>query len=428
MNLFGKSSRGLKLGRFCIGHLAEVRAPEMAAALSFRTLFGLIPVFFVATLVTRSLLGDSFPKFIRSMVEMAGMDTVTVSSASTASGEPTRVQLSAWIEEIVAFTGTLNLSAIGIIGVVVVLFSALWLIVTIEESFNVVCRAPNSRPWHRRLLVYWSVLTLGPIFLASLPLLSNELQAMLARSEALSHLFVYAQSVLGFLLLWGFLLFAYSVIPTERMRWKTIVAGALIGAIGLELGRRFLGIYMAKAFTVNRLYGSLGLVPVFMFWIYTMWLIVLFGLQVSSLLNSLLSKERVRSTMSGPTTSFEPAVAVCAMDWLCARYRRGEPSHVAAMADEMHLDLATASRLAHQLAQARMVIFVPDDGILVPARPLESMSVSDALRVGITLASEGREDDPVSIVSTLRAAQLDAVRNITFADRATCQKGQGAAE
>lgn len=428
MNLFASSNRGVKLARYCIGHLAEVRASEMAAALSFRTLFGLIPVFFVATLITRSLLGDNFPRFVRTMVEMAGLDTVSVATPAVQSDGAPRVQLSAWIEEIVSFTGTLNLSAIGIVGVVVVILSALWLIVTIEESFNVVCRAPNSRPWHRRLLVYWSALTLGPIFLALLPVLSNELESLLSRSSTLAGLFVYCQSALGFLLLWGLLLFAYSVIPTERMRWKTIVIGALVGAIGLEVGRKFLGIYMAKAFTVNRLYGSLGLVPVFMFWVYSMWLIVLFGLQVSSLLHSLLAKERLRAHLAGPTCPFEPAMAVSAMDWLCSRYQRGEPSHVAALADELRLDLSTATRLARSLAHDRLVIFVPDDGVLVPARPLDSMQVSEALEVGFRIASEGRSEQDDPIVTTLRMAQREAVKNISFAHRATCQNPASAAE
>ena len=251
---------------------------------------------------------------MESLAEMAGLDEIGIDVVTEGSRTVEKQPLSNWIEELVRFSGTIDLSALGIIGVIVVLFSAIWLIVAIENTFNIVCRSANSRPWHRRILVYWSMLTLGPILLAMLPVLDNELRGFVDDQTTLPTSYVIVRPILGFCLLFLLLFFAYSVIPTVRMRWKTIVTGALVGAIGLELGRRFLGIYMEKAFTGNRLYGSLGLVPIFMFWVYAMWLIVLFGLQVSSLFHALISHERIRSILSNQSSTFEPAIAVNAIE------------------------------------------------------------------------------------------------------------------
>ena len=204
----------------------------MAAALSFRTLFGLVPVLFVATLAARSLAGENFPKFVESLAEMAGLDEIGIDVVTEGSGTVEKQPLSNWIEELVRFSGTIDLSALGIIGVIVVLFSAIWLIVAIENTFNIVCRSANSRPWHRRILVYWSMLTLGPILLAMLPVLDNELRGFVDDQTTLPTSYVIVRPILGFCLLFLLLFFAYSVIPTVRMRWKTIVTGALVGAIG----------------------------------------------------------------------------------------------------------------------------------------------------------------------------------------------------
>lgn len=423
MDVLQKSSRGIAIARYCTRHLAEVRAPDMAAALSFRTLFGLVPVLFVATLVTRSLAGEKFPKFVETLAAMAGLNEIGINVVSQGSDAVEKQQLSGWIEDLVRFSGTIDLSALGMIGVAVVLFSAIWLIVAIENTFNIVCRAPNSRPWHRRILVYWSMLTLGPILLAMLPLLDSELHTFVDGQNSLPTSYVYVRPILGFGLLFTLLIFAYAVIPTVRMRWKTIVAGALVGAIGLELGRRFLGIYMEKAFTGNRLYGSLGLVPVFMFWVYTMWLIVLFGLQVSSLLHALISHERVRSILSNQSSTFEPAIAVSAMGWLCDHYRRGAPATITAMSDNLKLDLSTATRLTELLAESNLVIYMPESGRILPARPAESITVAETLRIGFRVASIERETGNGDFIAALRVAQLESVGNRTFGLSSTCQDG-----
>ena len=48
-----------------------------------------------------------------------------------------------------------------------------------------------------------------------------------------------------------------------------------VAVILLEIGKRSLG--AADAFSMSSLYGSLGLIPVFMFWMYLMWMFVLFA-------------------------------------------------------------------------------------------------------------------------------------------------------
>lgn len=399
----------------------------MAAALSFRTLFGLVPVLFVATLVTRSLAGDRFPAFVKALAGMAGLNDIGLNVATEGADGVEKQQLSLWIEELVRFSATLDLSTLGLIGFGAVLFSAIWLIVAIENTFNLVCRAPNSRPWHRRVLVYWSVLTLGPILLAMIPLLDGELRNFMDGEMSLPTAYVTMRPILGFGVLFALLAFSYSVIPTERMRWKTLAAGALVGAIGLELGRGFLGIYMDHAFTVNRLYGSLGLVPVFMFWVYTMWLIVLFGLQVSSLLNALMSDERMRGVLKQQATTFEPALAVTAMEWLCSQYAESKQATVARLAEHLHIDLTTTTRLASALASSNLIVFVTDGGVLIPARPAELLCVCDALAVGFRLAGEQQATDR-SLFNRLRAAQLKAVENQTFAADLTCKIDGATAE
>jgi membrane protein len=59
--------------------------------------------------------------------------------------------------------GDLNLETLGWIGLAVMIYAAVAMMVTIENCFNTIYRAPEGRSWLRRLPTYWTVLTLGPL-------------------------------------------------------------------------------------------------------------------------------------------------------------------------------------------------------------------------------------------------------------------------
>jgi len=428
VDVLKKSSRAVAIARYCARHLGEVRAPDMAAALSFRTLFGLIPVLFVTTLLIRSLMGDNFQSFVQSSAGMIGLNEISVNIDTDGPNGAQPQQLSAWIEELVRVSGTVDLSTLGLIGLAVVLFSAIWLIVAIENAFNIVCRAPNARPWHRRILVYWTMLTLGPLLLAMVPLLDAELRSVIDGQPSLPKTYAYVRPILGFSLLFILLFVAYAIIPTVRMRWKTLLIGAFVGAVGLELGRNFLGIYMERAFSGNRLYGSLGLVPIFMFWVYAMWLIVLFGLQASSLLHALMSDERIRSVLTHQLSAFEPAIAVGAMQWICDNHRRGSPITLTALSEHLKLNHSTATRLVALLAESNLIVFIAENGRIVLARPALTITIAEVLRIGFRVPDINRSDGNGDLMDALRTAQLKSVVNLTFEEDRACKDEPSKAE
>ena len=84
--------------RFAVSQLKQSQAPAMAANLAFRTLFGLLPVLVVATIVTRAILGDRFQEQIGHAIEALGMDQVAVRPPDGAEGG--EVPLSAWLQSL----------------------------------------------------------------------------------------------------------------------------------------------------------------------------------------------------------------------------------------------------------------------------------------------------------------------------------------
>ena len=172
---------GFEIARFCLRHLAQDRAPQMAASLAFRTLFGILPVLVVFTVAARSLLGSNFQKLTGQLIDSLGLNEIKIIPPQLDTTQPSQpVGLGEWVDGFVSTAANINLAGLGWIGMVVVLFSALWVMVTIENSFNVIYRARTGRSWTRRLLVYWCVLTLGPVLLGVMPWIWGNLASVLA--------------------------------------------------------------------------------------------------------------------------------------------------------------------------------------------------------------------------------------------------------
>lgn len=391
----------------------------MAAALSFRMLFGILPVLVVGTLVVKSVMGEEFPTFVTRMIEAAGMDGISLVRPDNDAGGTATVPLGTWVNEMVAYAASLNLAAIGWIGVGTVAFSAIWLLVAIEESFNIVCRAPRGRSWLRRVLVYWFLLTFGPLTLGAIPWALHKANEFMAERGVPEGVLGSASIVLSFLVLWATVFVAYLIVPHARMRLRPTLLGSLMAALLLEVGRRSLGVYMANAFSVSRLYGSLGLIPLFMFWVYVMWLVVLFGLQISALLQALDARGKVRAVAALGRSGLEPALAAAVMEQIVQGFASGRHATLESLAESCGIDLPAAQRIVDALVGARLAIQPTPEGPILPARDPAAIRADEPLDAGFGLADDGRQGATRGVLRTLREAQRRAAQSITLLDPAT---------
>ena len=111
----------------------------MAAALSFRTLFSLLPVLVVATLVVKGLIGlEPFLAMAEELLVSVGLDTIRVIPSDGVSEQSQTI--SVWLKEMFGQAAKVNLAAVHWIGVALMLYAALSLMVTIENCLNVIVR------------------------------------------------------------------------------------------------------------------------------------------------------------------------------------------------------------------------------------------------------------------------------------------------
>lgn len=266
------------LGWHCAVMLRRDRAPQMAAALAYRTIFGLIPTLVLSLIVLRFFYPDSIAEPLRRLLDAAGLSDLTIESADDAA--PTVQPVGEWIESLVARIGELNFAAIGVVGVGVLIYAALSLMTQVEQSFNTIYKAPTGRRLAARLTQYWTILTLGPLGVFASFWLGDRGRAALESLGAGKALNAIGAAP-ALAASWLALLLAYVVIPHARVRLRPALAGAFVAAVLWEAGKWGFGLYVGLTTGYSRFYGSLGLLPIFLLWIYITWLIILFGLELA---------------------------------------------------------------------------------------------------------------------------------------------------
>lgn len=400
-----------QLGRHGARMLREDRAPQMAAALAFRTLFGLLPVLVVGTILVKAIGGfGAFEHQAARVFASLGLDAIRMESASGGVG-PT---LSEWLLGFVAQARDVDLTAITWVGVAVLCYSALSLMVTIESAFNGVFRAPEGRPWLVRLPIYWTVLTLGPAALGGSVYLGERLDRYLASEDGWRTALRAATVAWGFAVTWLVMTALYKWVPHASVGFRPALAGAFVAAAGLEAGKRSLGAYLDNALSIRQLYGSLGLIPLFMFWVYLAWLMVLFGLEVAAALQLLGGRSLGElETMRSPGRLVEPACVVAVVRVIAERFERSRPTLPSDIVEETGLPEEAVVTMLGRLTEAGILHSLGrDDGAVALARPPEAVDARRLLDVGFELTAPV---GPASqFLERLRRAQREAVEGLTL--------------
>ncbi|NII11581.1 YihY family inner membrane protein [Oleiagrimonas sp. C23AA] len=271
-------------GHFVWQRFVDDKCFETAGALSYTTLFALVPLTAVVIGMLTSL--PSFTQWTTQVSDFLFRNFVP------ATGEAVQ-------HYIFEFAG--NASKLTGIGGLILFVSALMLISSIEERFNRIWRVSARRSPLSRFLMYWAALTLGPIlmvaglgitsYLMALPFLGPATQgAMLKR---------YLLGTLPFIVTLIALFSMYRLIPNRRVPWRHAAMGALLGATLFEVAKRAFGAYVQAVPSYEQIYGTLAAVPLFLVWIFFSWVIVLLGASVAASLSAFEYRPQVRELPAG---------------------------------------------------------------------------------------------------------------------------------
>ena len=252
-------------------HFGEVRCFDSAAVLSYTTLLAIVPLMAVVVGVV-----SAFPVFDYGVNQLQDF---IFENFVPAAGDVVREYLDRFVENSAGLTST---------GTAFLIITAILMMATIEKSLNRIWRVDEPRRLASRLLIYWSVLTLGPLligaslgltsYVAVLPNFAPEFARGWAQSVLLG-MTPFLITLLAFTLI-------FIIVPNRRVQWNHALTGALISTILFELSKRGFVFYISNFPTYERLYGALATMPIFLIWIYLSWVVILLGASVTAALTT----------------------------------------------------------------------------------------------------------------------------------------------
>ncbi len=247
----------------------EERALQTAGSLSYTTLLSLVPLLTVALAIA-----TAFPVFGQALEALQGFIVHNFLPDARAV-KPVMDAINAFA------SNAARLTAIGLIGFMV---TAVMLMLTIDNALRRIFRVQRERSVLHRAVVYWAVITLGPLLIGvSLSLSSIAVGASLGalklgelEGEVLSVLpFVFTCVALGLL---------YAIVPFRHVELRHAVLGAVLAGIAFEFAKRGFAFYLSRVPTYRLIYGAFATVPIFLVWLYVSWVVVLAGAVFTAML------------------------------------------------------------------------------------------------------------------------------------------------
>ncbi|MBI4197373.1 MAG: YihY family inner membrane protein [Deltaproteobacteria bacterium] len=260
--------RPLKIGAIVYYGYQRNNLPIRATALAYTILLSLVP--FLA--VSFSL----FKAFGGLENAMEPVQNLILSNLSTGAGTTVVEHLNQFIENYRSGT-------VGVIGFFLLILSLVSLLSSIEKAFNDIWGISKSRTFIRRFTTYWTLITIGPVLLGLSLTMTGALQSNQLITQVLS-LSGYQQffiSKIPWLVTWGLFTVLYLVMPNTQVRFGSALVGGIVGGSFWEVAKWGYALYASKVVTYSAVYGSLGIIPIFLVWIYYTWLVVLIGAQIT---------------------------------------------------------------------------------------------------------------------------------------------------
>ena len=248
----------------------EDRCWRMAAGLGYTSLLALVPLSAIAFAMLAA-----FPVFegLREQFQ-----DVLFANLLPQSAEAMRTYFDQFIRN------TTTLSAVGVIGLAA---TAILLLGTIEADLNAIFRVRRPRPLIPRLLVFWAVISLGPLVVgASFSLATYFFVATqwLQLDGPGGTLGIIGSMAPTIIIMLGLIAF-YMVIPNRPVAFSSAAVGAVVAGLLFALLRRVFAWYVAEFPTYENVYGALSAVPIFLVWMYLSWSVVLLGAVLTASVN-----------------------------------------------------------------------------------------------------------------------------------------------
>ena len=247
---------------FARRRLDEEQLQQVAGGLTFTTTLALVPLLTIILAIF-----TTFPIFqsFRSAVEAYFVQTMMPRGiAETVMGSLSQFASKA--------------KGLSAVGAVMLFFTSAAMMGMIERAFNQIWKVKRVRPLGQRIVVFWALVTLGPLLFGLSITATTRLflatSTLTTVSPFLTSLFYTLVSVALTSAAYTLL---YMLVPNRFVDWRDALWGGLMAGVAFEVAKRLFAMFIRQFPSYEVVYGALAALPLFLTWIYLSWMITLVG-------------------------------------------------------------------------------------------------------------------------------------------------------
>lgn len=176
---------------------------------------------------------------------------------------------------------------LAVVGAILIVYTVLKLLSSIEDSFNEIWQIKKGRTLLRRITDYVAITLFAPLFVlisSSITIfLSTEIGAVenVAWLSKVDFIFKLLLKIFSLLLVGGLFTFLFMALPNTKVKFKAAFIAGIVSAVFFEILQwAYIGFQIGAA-KYNAVYGSFAALPLFLIWIQYSWFIVLFGAELA---------------------------------------------------------------------------------------------------------------------------------------------------
>ena len=387
--------------------------PLHASSLTYISLMAIVPILALALAILRGLgAGDwAEQRIIQSVVAMPD-------------------QFQDFVINMFTYVKNTNFATLGGIGLLFLLWTVVQVLGRVEMSFNRVWGVTLHRRMLRKFSDYLSIVMVVPILMVAATTINATL-SNLALVQLLQERFGYARflyswflSFLPLLATWTAFVFLYKLMPNTRVLTMPAVVSGIIGG-SLWVGWQ--GLYIELQIGISRynaIYGTLASVPIFLFWLYISWWIILLGAEIGFALQN-YSTYKMEQKAHEASTHSRIMLALAIMSHAAQSMMINVPKFEINTYAHIHrVPVRLLQEVVEALVKANLLADVSDgEGRYVLLKVPNSIRVKDIISVmvqdGVTPHSLGLDMlNPAirHVMGKMDAGSAEALKDFSIAD------------
>ena len=321
---------------------------------------------------------------------------------------------------------------VAVVGIATFLWAVVRVFSSIESAFNNIWEVTSTRNIARKISDYIAVLVTAPILWIVANGVSSYAQSLFGGIDA--EWVVWVSKLLSTVVMWMMFSFFYYVIPNTSVRLgSAVMAGIVAGTafILFQWGYLYLQVLMTS---YNAVYGSFAALPLFLIWVQSSWMILLFGGELSFAFQNIDKFDEERESLHISYDS-RRKVLLAAMLVAIRHFMAGKGAiSLSEVRRELNLPTRIVNSVLRSLVESKLLLELPSEGkgseeCFVPSKDVSTYTIYSILeavdRSGSTtidLSSSAEIGGVSEELERIKAEARNSQQNVRLVDIKTDSK------